>query len=347
MKKTVCFMAVFLALSCGLLSAGGAKETVSPGAISPELEAWLKQAQLGPYAPAKQDWDEMAAKAKAEGKVVVYSASSRIFEAGETFTAKYGIKVEAYDMGAGEANEKIGREQEAGVFNADVLFSQGAEIVLQLMKQGYLYNFVPDYWAPHIPAQYKEPLLVHRLSAKMILYNMERYPGGPPINNIWDITHPEWKNKFLIKNPTEDPDQLGDLVNFTAHSAEMKAAYERKYGKLELSPGVPDAGHEFLYRLLKNGVVLIKSGGDVGAGVGTKGQADPPLGITSLSKIRDNKKGLVLAGATGIDTVDCHVALRYLPIARYAPHPNAAKLFIAWVMGSPEAIGKQLEEPYN
>ena len=41
-------------------------------------DAWLKSAGLGPYAPVKQDWAAIEKAAKAEGKVVIYSVSSRI-----------------------------------------------------------------------------------------------------------------------------------------------------------------------------------------------------------------------------------------------------------------------------
>ena len=52
--------------------------------------AWLKKAQLGPHAPATQDWKAIEAAARQEGKVVIYSVSSRIPKLKEEFEEKFG-----------------------------------------------------------------------------------------------------------------------------------------------------------------------------------------------------------------------------------------------------------------
>jgi iron(III) transport system substrate-binding protein len=291
-------------------------------------------------------WQEIVKNAKAEGKVVVYSSSSRIPRAGKTFTDKYGIQVEGHDLGSTETLEKTLREQEAKVFNADVIFTSGAAMVFQLLKNGYIHNYVPPHLVKHIPEQYREPLLTQRLGGGVIYYNKDRYPDKPPVDNHWDLTRPEWKGKVLVKNILKSGSLFGMFADFPGHSDEMKTAYERKYGKLELSPGVPDAGFEFLYRLLKNDLIIMKSGGEVCKAIGAKGQKDPPVGWERYSGIRGNEKGLALAVAP-MDPVEIQVNQTFLAIARNAPHPNAAKLMISWIMGSPEAIGKKLKKPYN
>jgi iron(III) transport system substrate-binding protein len=211
--------------------------------------------------------------------------------------------VEAYDLGSAESVEKTVREQNAGIYNADVIFTGGAEMVFHLLKDGFIHNFVPDFLADHIPAEHKEPLIVQRLGGGVILYNTEKYPDGPPIDNIWDVTRPEWKGKVLMKNPMKSLSTFSDVANWVAHADELKAAYERKYGELVLSPGVPDAGYEFIYRLLRNDLVLMKSSGRVAKAVGKPGQDDPPIGLCRYSKIRyDWTKGTVL-GVARIDPV--------------------------------------------
>ncbi|NIN95950.1 MAG: hypothetical protein GTO49_13450, partial [Anaerolineae bacterium] len=68
--------------------------------ITSEQRAWLEAAQLGPFAPAEDDWGAIYEAAKEEGKVVVYSSSSRVFKIAETFKEAYpGIEVEAFDIG--------------------------------------------------------------------------------------------------------------------------------------------------------------------------------------------------------------------------------------------------------
>ena len=68
--------------------AGGSKEKVGGSDYPAAMDAWAKEAKLGKY-DKNQDWDEIIAKAKQEGEVVVYSASSRMAAVGEAFTKKY------------------------------------------------------------------------------------------------------------------------------------------------------------------------------------------------------------------------------------------------------------------
>jgi hypothetical protein len=53
--------------------------------LSPAQDAWLKAASLGPYQPATEDWQAIYDAAKAEGKVVIYSLSSRIYQVVDAF----------------------------------------------------------------------------------------------------------------------------------------------------------------------------------------------------------------------------------------------------------------------
>ena len=66
---------VFL-MAGSFVYASGQKETAA-GAADPALDSWLKEAQLGPYLAAQENLDTVLEKAKAEGKVIVYSSTSR------------------------------------------------------------------------------------------------------------------------------------------------------------------------------------------------------------------------------------------------------------------------------
>ncbi len=56
-------------LVAGLLAATSAPSPAEP--ITPEMDAWMKAAKLGPYDKGKEDWAAIVAKAKKEGEVVV------------------------------------------------------------------------------------------------------------------------------------------------------------------------------------------------------------------------------------------------------------------------------------
>src|SRR5690554_3904913 len=84
-------------------------------------DAWAKAAQVGQYAPETEDWNEVYEKAKKEGKVVIYSSTSRIFDAATSFEELYpGIEVEAYNISGVDIVEKISREWAAGLRMADL-----------------------------------------------------------------------------------------------------------------------------------------------------------------------------------------------------------------------------------
>ena len=66
--------------------------------------------------------EELYEKAKEEGKVTIYSISSRIPKVAAAFMEKYpGIEVEFFDISTNELLEKVTREYDAGQHVADVV----------------------------------------------------------------------------------------------------------------------------------------------------------------------------------------------------------------------------------
>ena len=111
---------------------------------SPELDAWLKSAELGPYAPAEENWDEVIAKAKQEGEVVIYSASGRIAKLVDAFQGMYPeIKLTMFDLGSVKTVEKTIREQEAGIYNADIVTTGNSGLVIhEMLNKNRIFNYV-------------------------------------------------------------------------------------------------------------------------------------------------------------------------------------------------------------
>jgi iron(III) transport system substrate-binding protein len=352
--KTKCLtlpILLLFALSAGLAFAGGGGETAT-AEYPPEMEEWLKAAKLGPYEESPQDWAEIERLAKQEGRVVVYSSSSRIANVAEAFEATYPeIKLEGYDLGSVQTLEKTIREQEAGVYNADIVTTGGSgQVIYELLDKNRIVNFVPDTVGKEIPKEMKDPLLVRINEAIVFFYNKEAYPDAPPIENIWELTTEKWRGKVILKNPLESESVFMGICTLVEHADEMAAAYRRFAGKkLELSPDVPDAGYEFVYRLLKNDAVLLSSGSRVSEASGKTGQANPPISINSFTYIRENnQKGYVNEVFQDLNPVTGVIYPTYTGIARQAPHPNAAKLLTAFLLGSPKInLDTVIEEPYT
>lgn len=315
--------------------------------LTPEQRAWLEAAQVGPFAPAEDDWDAIYEAAKQEGKVVVYSDSSRVFDVAETFMAAYpGITVEGFDIGTPDLILKIKAEHGAGIHNADVIFVGDPPTVLnEMLKPHVIWNFVPTELVDVIAEEWREPVLVHHFGMKVMAYNSEIYDEAP-FDNWWDLTREEWRGKVVFK----DPFKSGEIFNFFSMMVKnadlMAQAYEEEFGKpIELDEDCPTAGHQWIKNLLRNDPILTSSDGDAAEAVGTKGQTEAPVGFFAYSKYRDVLKDK-LAFAPALDakpTAGMYHATT-ISVADLAPHPNAAKLMILWYMGDQE--GGNGFEPY-
>ncbi|MBE9553179.1 MAG: extracellular solute-binding protein, partial [Proteobacteria bacterium] len=216
----------------------------SQPAPSPEMDAWLKAAKLGGYAESPQNWDEIERKAKEEGSLVIYSSSSRMAKVAKAFMAEHpGIEVTSHDLGSVKSVEKTVREQDANIFNADIVTTGGSgQVIHELWAKNRIVNFVPDAFKDRIPAELKEPLLVRILEANVIMYNAEVYPDGPPVKNIWEITEAKWKGKLALKDPLASLSNFMGVSTLVQHADELAAAYKRHAGKdLVLHDGVADA----------------------------------------------------------------------------------------------------------
>lgn len=308
---------------------------VLPGAPAADdsRTEWLKKSRLGPYSQATQDWSAIEAAARKEGKVVIFSVSSRIFKIQKDFKEKYGVEIEGYDIHSDEQIEKFTREHKSGLHKTDVLFNNATSTLYgKLLPKKMIWNFVPDTVAPLLDDNEKEPFLVQRWSSRVFIYNTALNPGGPPVDNIWDLTRKEWKNKVMSPAATGSA-MANTFQTILRRPKEMAAAYEKEFGKpVRLSSGMKNASEEWMLRFMKNAVV-IDSTTKIFKGVADVKQNNPPMGITTFSKLRGNKKGVYESSPVyGMEPIFGVGYPTVLVICDQAPHPNAAKLLIRYMM---------------
>jgi iron(III) transport system substrate-binding protein len=346
MHKVVSVILAFLLLSCLAAFAGGGGEGATE--MSPETEAWLQEARLGRYVEDSFDEAALYEAAKKEGEVNIYSYSSRVFKFGPTFEEQYpGIKVNGFDIDSAEMVTKILAEQNAENYVADVIFLKDPTTVInELVSRGFVFQYVPPDLVDVIPEQFREPLLVHHASVDAFIYNDGKM-SSPPVDSLWELTKEEWRGRFILPDPQKMPEFIEVLAAIVEHSNEMKKEYQRVFGKrISLSEGVENAGYEWLLRVLNNDAIIMGSTNDVSDAVGLSDQANPPVGLTAFSRLRDKEKNpnltfdvmYDLQPAMGVST-EVVVA-----IVNRAKHPNAAKLLIRWMMGDQQ--GGEGYEPY-
>jgi iron(III) transport system substrate-binding protein len=223
-------------------------------------------------------------------------------------------------------------------------------VIHELWAKNRIVNFVPDMFRDSIPEKLRDPVLIRVLEAVVFMYNGEAYPDAPPVKNIWAFTEPRWKGKLVMKDPLQSLTNYMGVATLVQQADALAAAYKRYAGKdIVLSEGVPDAGYEFIYRILRNDLVILKSGSKSAAASGKPGQKNPPAFFGSMTYARYNAtKGLVNKFFLDIDPAAKIIYPTYTAIARQAPNPNAAKLFTAFLLGSPELKADTvLEKPYK
>jgi iron(III) transport system substrate-binding protein len=319
--------------------------------MTPELDAWLQANALGAYSDGTEDWDDIVAKAKEEGEVVVYSSSGRIAKLVDDFNAIYPeITLTLFDLGSVKTVEKTVREQDAGIFNVDVVTTgNSGQVIHEMLNKNRIFNYVPANYVDRIPVENRDPLLIRVNEAIVIFYNEEAYPDAPPITNVWELTEPEFKGRIGIKNPMSSGSTLMGVATLVQYPDEMAAAYKRLTGSdIELGDGVPDAGYEFVRRLLQNDIVIFKSGSKLAGASGLKGQDKPLLAIANMTYIaRNDSDDYVNVIVSELDPVAKLVYPTFTSIARRAPHPNAAKVLTAYLLGSTDLTADTvLEKPY-
>jgi iron(III) transport system substrate-binding protein len=95
--------------------------------------------------------------------------------------------------------------------------------------------------------EFREPLVANRLSTKVLMYNEEANPDGPPVENLWALTEPEWSGRVVLVDPNVRGDYLDLVTEMSLRSEEMAQAYRDHFGReIVLDEGVEDAGLQFV-----------------------------------------------------------------------------------------------------
>lgn len=347
---TICVVFSFIA-SCAttpttapITEAPPVSEPTSPPQLS-AAEQWAKDNGVGPYQPATDDWAAIEAAAIKEGKVTVYANSGGVEDLPDSWYALYpDIEFDVADTDG--IDTKMAAEQESGNVIGDVWFNSDGHILYgQFVPNQWLWPFVPrDVVIPEITAE--RPFAVARHSTDVIGYNSKFYPDGCPVTNIWQMVEPQYKAKFFMEDPMSDVSTMAKIATFVQNGEEMAQAYQALYNR-EWSTDelvatdasgqvVENAGYLWLKKLAYNDVVVLDDGDMVDAafaGLELPEGEDPGFGWTGYSSYEATKEGeLNMMPCFGLEPVMGIFKTSFLAIATNAPHPNAAKLFIKFIL---------------
>ncbi|MFC1919206.1 ABC transporter substrate-binding protein [Chloroflexota bacterium] len=275
--------------------------------------------------PTPSEWDKVVAAAIEEGELVVYSSTiSGEFgrKVTKAFEAAYpGIKLQALPAGAGANQEKIIAEYQANKPVADAVEGGYTLAFADLTKGGYTQPWGDLPSLADREAFKADPLLDEdgynivawaTLPMYIIVNNDLVTPEEEP-KTYQELIDPKWKGKIMLHDPT------------TAGGGSYLLA-------TWVDVGIVDT--DWLHKLAENDVVLQGSYDEdvarvargeipisllgVGAIVGKYIAEGAPIRISVIAQ----ERGLVV----GIQT---------LALLEKARHPNAAKVFLNWLL-SPE-----------
>ena len=268
------------------------------------------------------EWQKVVEAAKREGEVVLYSAlvgapsTERIAEA---FEAKYGIPVETLEARASELLERVRTEQASGRSLGDVSYN-GATATERQMSDSV---FVPHLGLPGA-ARLLPPFTTDgtRVPAFVIhfgiLVNTSLVKPADEPKSWMDLLGPKWKGQILA----DDVHPVGSGSLF----------FQATYGKL---------GREFHEKLAAQEPSFTR---DPRASQRRVARGEYPLFIPSSLAAMKELEGLPLK--TVVPSEGVVYVLYQTAIFKKAPHPNAARLFMDFLLGD-EAQAIYAEDGYG
>lgn len=275
----------------------------------------------------EKEFEDTLVKGKKEGRVVVYqTAGPELREAmAKAFFSKYSITMESLPgLGVGVA-EKIIREKKAGL-NLSDLYQGGVTTPTLLLKPaGVLDSLDSSFIIPDL----KEPEVIKKVwwegrlrwvdsDHKILSFMAFPLPFAvintnlvkpDEINSYKDLLNPKWKGRIILLDPT-----------MTGPS-----------GKAFSTSSKFIIGIDFWKDLARQDPVILRDARLVVEGVA---QGKYAFTVSPLTDVVEafRREGAPLAYTTPAEGQSLTTGHGGIAIIKDAPHPNASKIFINWLL---------------
>jgi len=279
-----------------------------------------------------EDWAAVEAAAQQEGKLMVYSTTSRTATAAQNFQALTGIEVEVVRLGEQDLIQRAYQESRAGVNSVDMIVVEDWVAARELLAAtGYFVNYVPPTAQALFAPRHQDPLVLGFIN-RIFGFNTDKHPDHDPFVSVWDLTTPEYRGRVMIRDVGITGEHQNALTEWVRRADELEAAYERRFGE-PLVMTEANAGLEWIKRFLQNDPIIMTSDTRIAEAVGAAGQSDPPYGMFYVySKHRDIPlQDLRLRDSRQIDPTIGYYYPIVLQLSASAPNPNAAKVFMEYL----------------
>jgi iron(III) transport system substrate-binding protein len=274
---------------------------------------------------ATPDFDKTVAAAKKEGKVVVaIPPSSELRTQLETaFKTQFGVEIELVPAPGPRNASRIASEYKAGVRYFDALIV-GTGTAIPLVHDGMLealepYMILPEvkdpknWWSGHI---WEDNLKTHRFLYSFIaevgtggLWHNPNVAKAEELRSFDDLLNPKWKGKIGLS----DPRVPGSGQSLWSFLWDIK-------------------GEEFLRKLVQQELFVSRELRQVADGL-AKGKLAISIGVGISQYEPFIQSGLpVRQLPTPAEGLPASSGFGVVGIVKNPPHPNAAKVFLNWLL---------------
>ena len=312
--------------------------TASFKALSALVLAALVFVNAAHAADSTDEWKRTIEAAKKEGKVVAGGPPTAVLrkQFKETFETRFGIELELLSAQGALNAQRAMSEFKAGVQYFDVL--HGGSGTLEPLKYENMlapfmdYLILPEvkdpkqWWGGHMwEDNVKTNRFIYSFSADFSVppfYNTDLVKPGE-ITSFDDLLQPKWKGKIGMFDPR------------------IPSAGQGLWGYLMRAKG-----KEFLQRLADQDLFIQRDGQQIAVRL-AKGSLAVALGLAQRFVDPYIKSGLPIKVLTSIkERMGGSNGFGAVAIMVNAPHPNAAKVYINWLLGKEgqELYGRALTQ---
>jgi iron(III) transport system substrate-binding protein len=275
----------------------------------------------------KREWERTLSAGQKEGQITVYGPPGNQYRDAIGAFADAHPKIRLnYVPGSGTNNaQRLFAERRAGKHLADVFVGGSGTLVIVLFKGGVLDPLPPVLILPENkdPSAWFSKKHLYADTEGQYVFMMQgnaqssigacntKLVNPEEIKSYWDVLNPKWKGKIVAYDPKE-----------RGHIQTMRGVYYN-----------PNVGGEFIRRLFSEMDVAISRDQRVMLDWVASGKYYLYLFATANDVEEAQKKGLPV-GVVYAPPEEGYISggFGHLGLVNKAPHPNAAKVFINWLL---------------
>ena len=292
--------------------------------------AWTQGALAQTQSGWKQKWDKVLSEAKKEGKVVVWGPPGELIRRGmvEGFKKAFpDIAIEFAGARGGEQATRIKAERDGGIYSVDVLLSGTSTAMSQMKPMKALDPIEPALILPEVTEvknwrgnslEFSDEttrldlVFVNMLKTPLVYNSQLAKPDE--IDELPKLLDPKWKGKFVLNDPL--PTGSGHVTFRWIWRLMGPEKAKDYYRKIHANAGVVDRDQRRQIEWIAQGkyaFLLAPSDGTLAQLL----ERGLKLGI--LPEFKDHATYITASFGSAM-------------LINKAPHPNAATVFLNWVL---------------